>query len=77
MIKPPCKDKDGTDCPNRTVGCHATCEQYRTFCEKKAQERKYNHEEAKRAVDMAYEVYRTKKHCRNISANQRRLMGQR
>lgn len=26
MIKPPCKD-----CPDRTVDCHAECEQYAAF----------------------------------------------
>lgn len=26
MIQPPCKD-----CPDRTVGCHASCEKYTAF----------------------------------------------
>ena len=28
---PPCMAKDGADCPNRAVGCHAKCEKYQAF----------------------------------------------
>lgn len=77
MIKPPCKDKDGTDCPNRAVGCHGTCERYLAFCEEKAKERKHDHEAAQRAVAAANNVYRHRKSFRYPTASQRRLIGQR
>lgn len=32
LNKPPCKERqDSPDCPNRAVGCQATCEKYRAF----------------------------------------------
>ena len=32
LNKPPCKERqDSPDCPNRAVGCQATCEKYREF----------------------------------------------
>lgn len=34
----PCKTRYGPDCPDRKVGCHATCEKYLAF--KKENERK-------------------------------------
>ena len=31
-ISPPCKEsRDSPDCPNRAVGCQATCEKYLAF----------------------------------------------
>lgn len=30
-MKAPCRQPDGTDCPDRKVGCHAECEKYKAF----------------------------------------------
>lgn len=31
MRKPPCRQTDGKDCPDRRVGCHSRCEAYKAF----------------------------------------------
>ena len=77
MIKPPCKDKDGTDCQNRAVGCQAKCERYLAFREEKAKERAFDHEKSMNAVYAADNVYHHRKSFKNPTANQRRLIGQR
>lgn len=62
MIKPPCKT-NGTDCPNRAVGCQSRCEKYLAFRKKldEANERK--------------KIYRISADITNeaIYANRRRL----
>lgn len=30
-MNPPCRQPDGSDCPNRAVGCHGKCDKYREF----------------------------------------------
>ena len=30
-MKAPCRQPDGTDCPNRAVGCQGKCEKYQAF----------------------------------------------
>lgn len=30
-MKGPCRQPDGTDCPNRAVGCQGKCEKYLAF----------------------------------------------
>lgn len=38
-LKPPCK-RNGKDCEQRHVGCHATCEEYKDFAAQSAALRK-------------------------------------
>lgn len=31
VSRAPCRKRDGTDCPDRCVGCHAECEAYLAY----------------------------------------------
>lgn len=77
MIRPPCKDKDGTDCPNRAVGCHGTCEWHREFRQKVDKEQAYIQKTRSNAVYAADNAYAHRKDYRHLSHAQRKLMSQR
>ena len=77
MIKPPCKDKDGNDCPNRSVGCHSRCERYSAFRTEKDKERKHEQSSVVSALYAVDTVYRARKSIKRPSTAQRRLLGQR
>lgn len=77
MINPPCKDKNGTDCPNRAVGCQGTCERYLAFRKARDEELERHHMESVSARYVAENAYRHKKNIRNPTASQRRLINQR
>lgn len=79
MIKPPCKDKNGTDCPNRAVGCQGKCEKYAAFRAELDAANKAERDRNLGALYAADYAWRTFHRTRgkNLSSNQRRLIGQR
>lgn len=61
MIQPPCKD-----CPDRTVGCHATCEKYLDFAAERERIR------TEKWLDSQNETIPNQKKIKNINRKHRR-----
>ena len=61
MASNPCfNKKTGTDCPNRTLGCHTTCEKWITY--EKNRDEDYKKKEKQRQKNVADFEYLTRKY---------------
>jgi hypothetical protein len=71
---PPCKEsRDSPDCPNRAVGCQATCEKYLAF---RAERDKLSAERKKEYIAWDYDaaaIYRKRHSLKQTDAGRKAL----